>query len=322
MEIDIEALKNLAKQHNIPLKSIKPAIENAILNAYNKIYYCNNNVASCEMNIETAKIHMWILQYNDNNELIKKYDGMQEGFDKIAANTARNVVFNSLRKSEKEKIFDNFKTKQGKTISGIIQKSFSQEVIKVKLGNLEAILPPSEQVPGEKYIHGKRIKVLIISVTNRSKNILIVVSRSHPDLIKELFALEVPEILEGIVTIVAIAREAGHRTKIAVSSTQEGFNPKGACIGEMGSRVRSVMNEINNEKIDIVDYNSDPKKFISYALSPSKVISINILDKKACSAKAIVPNNQLSLAIGKDGQNARLAAKLTGWKIDIVPETK
>jgi N utilization substance protein A len=190
-------------------------------------------------------------------------------------------------------------------------------MVQVSLGTIEAVLPPPEQVPGEKYLHGARIRAYVVDVHRGLKGPSITLSRSHPGLVKKLFELEVPEIADRSVEIVAIAREAGHRTKIAVRALVPGVNAKGACIGEMGSRVRAVMTELNDEKIDIVDYSDDPATFIANALSPSKVTSVSIVDDATRSARVLVPDYQLSLAIGKEGQNARLAAKLTGWRIDI-----
>ena len=187
----------------------------------------------------------------------------------------------------------------------------------VDLGKLEAVLPPAEQVPGERYVHGERIRCYVLHVRKGHRGPSVTLSRTHPGLVKKLFALEVPEIASGAVEIVALAREAGHRTKIAVRSHQPGVNAKGACIGLMGSRVRNVMNELHGEKIDIVDYSDDPAGFVANALSPARVSRVHVIDAAAREAQVIVPDYQLSLAIGKEGQNARLAARLTGWRIDI-----
>jgi N utilization substance protein A len=193
-------------------------------------------------------------------------------------------------------------------------------MVQVNLGAVEALLPPPEQVPGEQYLHGNRIRAYVVDVHRGMKGPSITLSRSHPGLVKKLFELEVPEIADRSVEIVAIAREAGHRTKIAVRANVPGVNAKGACIGEMGSRVRAVMTELNEEKIDIVDFSEDPATFIANALSPAKVKSVSIVDEAGRSARVMVPDYQLSLAIGKEGQNARLAAKLTGWRIDITSD--
>jgi transcription termination/antitermination protein NusA len=191
----------------------------------------------------------------------------------------------------------------------------------VDLGKIEAILPPTEQVPGEKYVHGERLRCYVLHVRKGYRGPSVTLSRTHPNLVKKLFAMEVPEIASGAVEIAAIAREAGHRSKIAVISHQPGVNAKGACIGPMGSRVRNVMTELHGEKIDIVDYSPDPAQFVAHALSPARVTKVNVVDAQARVAQVIVPDYQLSLAIGKEGQNARLAARLTGWRIDIRPDT-
>jgi transcription termination/antitermination protein NusA len=202
-------------------------------------------------------------------------------------------------------------------VAGVIQQGKDPRTVLVDLGKLEAVLPPAEQVPGERYVHGERIRCYVLHVRKGHRGPSVTLSRTHPGLVKKLFALEVPEIAGGAVEIVAIAREAGHRTKIAVRSHQQGVNAKGACIGPMGSRVRNVMSELHGEKIDIVDYSDDPAGFVANALSPARVNRVHVVDLEAREAQVTVPDYQLSLAIGKEGQNARLAARLTGWRIDI-----
>ena len=222
-----------------------------------------------------------------------------------------------LRDAEDEIKYGEFSGKEGDIISGVIQQGRNPDDVLVDLGKIEALLPVSERVPGEDYRHGTRIKCLVISVRKGMRGPQITLSRSHPNLVKKLFALEVPEIADGTVEIAAIAREAGHRTKMAVRSTVTGVNAKGACIGPMGQRVRSVMSELHGEKIDIVDWSDDPSELVAHALSPAQVSSVTVVDEAAKSARVVVPDFQLSLAIGKEGQNARLAARLTGWRIDI-----
>jgi N utilization substance protein A len=222
-----------------------------------------------------------------------------------------------LRDAEDDLRFGEFAGKEGDIVSGVIQQGRNPDDVMVDLGKLEALLPVSERVPGEDYSHGTRIKCLVVSVRKGMRGPQITLSRSHPNLVKRLFALEVPEIADGTVEIAAVAREAGHRTKMAVTSSASGVNPKGACIGPMGQWVRSVMAELNGEKIDIVDWAEDPATLVASALSPARVTSVEIVDAAARSARVVVPDFQLSLAIGKEGQNARLAARLTGWRIDI-----
>jgi N utilization substance protein A len=195
-------------------------------------------------------------------------------------------------------------------------------MIHVDLGTVEAVLPPQEQVPGESYAHGTRLRCYVVGVRKGPKGPSITVSRTHPNLVRKLFALEIPEVADGTVEIVALAREAGHRTKVAVRTSVPGVNAKGACIGPMGARVRAVVNELHGEKIDIIDFSDDPARFVAAALSPAKVDAVQVVDAESRSARVTVPDYQLSLAIGKEGQNARLAAKLTGWRIDIRPDVE
>jgi N utilization substance protein A len=232
------------------------------------------------------------------------------------------VILQRLRDAEDELRFGEFSGKEGDIISGVVQQGHNPDDVMVDIGKMEALLPMAERVPGERYEHGTRIKCLVVSVRKGMRGPQVLLSRSHPNLVKKLFALEVPEIADGSVEIAAIAREAGHRTKIAVRSTIPGLNAKGACIGPMGQRVRNVMHELHGEKIDIVDHSDDPAEMVAQALSPARVSSVEIVDAEARSARVIVPDFQLSLAIGKEGQNARLAARLTGWRIDIRPDNE
>ncbi|MCX8529027.1 MAG: transcription termination factor NusA, partial [Rhodoluna sp.] len=211
--------------------------------------------------------------------------------------------------------------KEGDIVAGTIQQGQKSYMVYVNLGTIEAIMPPEEQVPGEDYSHGKRIRVFVTAVNRGTKGPQVTVSRTHPSLVRKLFAMEVPEIASGVVEIVSLAREAGHRTKIAVRAHEAGVNAKGSCIGELGQRVRAVQTELNDEKIDIVDYSDDLPTYVAQALSPAKVSSAYMLDAATKSVRVLVPDFQLSLAIGKEGQNARLAAKLTGAKIDIQPDS-
>ena len=222
--------------------------------------------------------------------------------------------------AQEEAVLGDFRGREGDIITGVIQQSQGRNVL-VDFGSVEGLLPAAEQVPGEQYRHGDRIKCYVVSVKRGPKGPQIGLSRTHPNLVRKLFALEVPEIADGSVEIAALAREAGHRTKMAVHSKVRDVNAKGACIGPMGARVRAVMNELGGEKIDIVDYSDDPATFVAAALSPSRVTAVEVVDERAHACRVWVPDYQLSLAIGKEGQNARLAAKLTGWRIDIRPDT-
>jgi N utilization substance protein A len=222
-----------------------------------------------------------------------------------------------LRDAEDELTFGEYAGREGDVVAGVIQQGGDPRAVLVDLGKIEAILPPSEQVPGERYVHGERLRCYVLHVRKGYRGPSVTLSRTHPNLVRKLFALEVPEIASGAVEIAAIAREAGHRSKIAVISHQQGVNAKGACIGPMGSRVRNVMAELHGEKIDIVDYSDDSATFVGNALSPARVTAVDVIDAEARVAQVTVPDYQLSLAIGKEGQNARLAARLTGWRIDI-----
>src|SRR5690606_34344356 len=239
------------------------------------------------------------------------------GFGRIAATTAKQVILQRLRDAEDELTFGEYAGREGEIVSGIIQQGKDPRNVLVDLGRIEAILPPQEQVPTETYNHGERLRAYVVQVRKGHRGPSVTLSRTHPNLVRKLFQLEVPEIADGTVEIAAIAREAGHRTKMAVKSNKPGVNAKGACIGPLGSRVRNVMNELRGEKIDIVDYSDDPARFVGNALSPAKVTHVEIVDAAARVARVTVPDYQQSLAIGKEGQNARLAARLTGWRIDI-----
>jgi N utilization substance protein A len=243
-----------------------------------------------------------------------------QGFGRIAAQTAKQVVVQRIREAERNIIFEEFANREGDIVTGVIQR-IEQKNVYIELGKTEAILSPSEQMPGEEYRQGSRLKTYIIEVRKTTKGPQILVSRTHPGLLKRLFELEVPELHEGIVELKGTAREAGARSKIAVYSKDENVDPVGACVGPKGMRVQNIVNELNGEKIDIIKWNPDPSKFVASSLSPAKVVAVEIWEEEKV-ARVIVPDYQLSLAIGKEGQNARLAAKLTGWKIDIKSESQ
>ena len=241
-------------------------------------------------------------------------------FGRVAAQNAKQVVVQRIREAERGIIYDEFSNRESDIITGVVQRIEGKTVF-IDLGRTEAVLSPNEQIPGEEYQHGERIKAFIVEVKKTSKGPQIVVSRTHPGLLKRLFELEVPEIQEGIVEIKSVAREPGMRSKIAVYSSDEAVDPVGSCVGHKGLRVQAIVDELRNEKIDIVKWNEDPAKYIANALSPAKVISVSANEEEKIS-RVVVPDTQLSLAIGKEGQNARLAAKLTGWKIDIKSESQ
>ncbi|BBE22319.1 transcription termination/antitermination protein NusA [Arthrobacter sp. MN05-02] len=319
MDIDMSALRLLEREREIPLDKLIPTIEQALLIAYHRTPGAHET-ARAELDRRNGHVTIWATEKDDDGETVGEFDDTPGGFGRIAASTARQIILQRLRDAEDDNILGEFRGKEGELVAGMIQQGTNPHMIQVNLGSVEAVLPPPEQVPGEKYLHGTRLRAFVVDVHRGMKGPSITLSRSHPGLVRKLFELEVPEIADKTVEIVALAREAGHRTKIAVKANVPGVNAKGACIGEMGTRVRAVMNELNDEKIDIVDYNDDAASFIASSLSPSRVTSVTITDEATRSARVVVPDYQLSLAIGKEGQNARLAAKLTGWRIDIVSD--
>lgn len=316
MDIDLSILRMLEREKEISFEVLADAIEQALLIAYQRTAEAQQH-ARVELDRKTGHVTVFAAEIDDDGNKIGEYDDTPEGFGRIAATTAKQVMLQRLRDAEDEIKFGEFAGKEGDIISGIIQQGRNPDDVMVDLGKIEALLPVGERVPGESYVHGERIKCLVVSVRKGMRGPQITLSRSHPNLVRKLFALEVPEIADGTVEIAGIAREAGHRTKIAVRTSVPGVNPKGACIGPMGQRVRNVMSELHGEKIDIVDWSDDPAELVGHALSPARVTSVEILDLAARSCRVVVPDFQLSLAIGKEGQNARLAARLTGWRIDI-----
>ncbi len=316
MDIDLSILRTLEREKEISFDILVEAIEQALLTAYHKTPGAVEE-ARVELDRRTGHVTVYAAELDDEGTKLGEYDDTPEGFGRIAATTAKQIMLQRLRDAEDDIRYGEFSGKEGDLISGVIQQGRNPDDVMVDLGKLEALLPLGERVPGEKYQHGERIKCLVISVRKGMRGPQITLSRSHPNLVKKLFALEVPEIADGTVEIAAIAREAGHRTKIAVSSTASGVNAKGSCIGPMGQRVRNVMSELHGEKIDIVDFSEEAAEFVGNALSPARVTRVDIVDAEAKSARVVVPDFQLSLAIGKEGQNARLAARLTGWRIDI-----
>ena len=316
MDIDLSILRMLEREKEISFDVLVEAIEQALLTAYHKSPGAQER-ARVQLDRKTGHVTVLATELDDDGNPVGEYDDTPEGFGRIAATTAKQIMLQRLRDAEDDVRFGEFSGREGDIVSGIIQQGRNPDDVLVDLGKLEALLPASERVPGENYQHGTRIKCLVVSVRKGMRGPQITLSRSHPNLVKKLFALEVPEIADGTVEIAAIAREAGHRTKIAVRSSTPGVNPKGACIGPMGQRVRNVMSELHGEKIDIVDWSDDPAELVAHALSPARVTSVEVVDAAARSARVVVPDFQLSLAIGKEGQNARLAARLTGWRIDI-----
>ena len=316
MDIDMSILRALVQEREVSLDTMVEAVEQALLTAYHKEPGSHEH-ARVNLDRKTGHVTVLVKEFDEEGKPVGEYDDTPDDFGRIAATTAKQIMLQRLQEAEDDRKFGEFSGREGDLVSGVIQQGRDPHDVMVDLGTLEALLPAGDQVPGEDYSHGTRIKCLVVSVRRGFRGPQVLLSRTHPDLVRKLFALEVPEIGDGTVDIVAVAREAGHRTKIAVRSNVEGVNAKGACIGPMGQRVRNVMNELHGEKIDIVDYSDDPAEFVGHALSPARVSSVEVVSLADRAARVVVPDFQLSLAIGKEGQNARLAARLTGWRIDI-----
>ncbi|TDU86911.1 NusA antitermination factor [Kribbella voronezhensis] len=320
MDIDMAVLRSLEREKDIAFDIVVEAIEQALLVAYHRTEGAQQQ-ARVELDRKTGHVTVYAKELAEDGTVAREFDDTPADFGRIAATTAKQVILQRLRDAEDEVRYGEFSGKEGDILSGVIQQGRDPRSVMVDLGKIEAVLPAPEQVPGEKYEHGSRLRVYVVGVRKGFKGPQITVSRTHPNLVKKLFALEVPEIADGTVEITAIAREAGHRTKIAVRTLNPSVNGKGACIGPMGQRVRNIMHELHGEKIDIIDHSDDPATFVGNALSPAQVSSVEVVDAAARAARVVVPDYQLSLAIGKEGQNARLAARLTGWRIDIRPDT-
>ncbi len=335
----IQAIEDLEKEKHISKEILLEAIESALVSAYKKNYGTSQNVR-VDINEETGDINVYMrmdvvadeeiedeltqiplseaMEIDPRYEVgdVVEYQVTPRDFGRIAAQTAKQVVVQRIREAERGMIFDNFITRQGEILTGTVQR-VSNETLFVNVGNTEGILSPNEQVPGERYKVNDRLKVYIMDVRKTNKGPQVFLSRSHPGLVKRLFELEVPEIEDGTVEIKGIAREAGSRTKMAVYTEYENVDPVGACVGTRGNRVQAIVDELHGEKIDIITWSEDPEILIGNVLSPAKVEKVIIPDEDEKSAIVIVPDYQLSLAIGKEGQNVRLAARVSGWKIDI-----
>ena len=355
----LEAVRGLAAEKNISSEKLMEALEDALLSAYKKQPGAAR-YAKVEMDRESGDFIVWelkippeleehlLIEAVDDQptvdpetgelrdppepeldmEKLKEYEDQIEtedvtphDFGRIAAQTAKQVILQRIREAERDMMFEEYRDRVGELITGIVQQSDSRYTLVQLRERVEALLPKSEQVDGERYDHSQRIKAVIKEVSNSTKGPSIIVSRRDPELIKQLFELEVPEIADGLVEITGVAREPGYRSKIAVVSHVDGVDPVGACVGPRGSRVRMVVSELRGEKIDIIPYNDEPARFVAKALSPARVREV-LVDDAGKQATVIVPDDQLSLAIGREGQNARLAARLTGWRVDIRSETE
>jgi transcription termination/antitermination protein NusA len=328
----IEALRQIEKEKSIPFDTLIEALEDALHSAYQKTPHA---VPFSEVKIDrdNGEIHVFELIFPPGQEpavqdeeteidtsMAERVEITPEDFGRIAAQTAKQVIYQRIREAEQGIVFKEYSRRIGEIVTGIVQQSDSRYTL-VDLGRVEARLPKNEQVPTERYEHGMRLKAVIKEVSQNPKEPPIILSRRSEDLVRRLFELEVPEISDGLVEIVGVAREPGYRSKISVVSHSDGVDPVGACVGPRGSRVRMVVSELRGEKIDIIPFDDEPARFVAKSLSPARVREV-ILDDERCEATVVVPDDQRSLAIGKDGQNARLANRLTGWKIDIKSETE
>jgi N utilization substance protein A len=310
----MDALELLERERGVPVDMLLDALANALVSAYKRSPGAAEE-ARVTIDPDTGDIFVYAQDLDEDGNVTREWEDTPEDFGRIAAQTAKQVIQQRLRDVKRDQVFDVYAGREGDLITGIVQQVDGRFTI-LDLGDAEAILPGSERIPYERLERGNRVKALILEVRNETKGPQIVVSRSHPDLVRRLLELEVPELADGTVEIVAIAREPGHRTKIAVVSHDPNVDPKGACVGARGSRVRQVVNELRGEKVDVVQWRENTSQFIAEALGPAKVKEVRV-DEENKIAEVIVSEHQLSLAIGKEGQNARLAARLSGYKVDI-----
>jgi N utilization substance protein A len=319
VSVDLAALRSIEREKEISFETLLAALETALLTAYKHTPHSMPH-ARVAIDRKTGDVIVWAQEFGPDGEIEEEYDDTPTDFGRVAAMTARQVILQRLRDAEHDQTFGEYSGREGDIVTGVVQadaQAAQRGLVLVDIGKIEAILPQSEQVPGEQYSHGTRIKAYVVGVARGMRGPQVTVSRTHPNLVKKLFALEVPEIADGSVEIVAVAREAGHRSKIAVRTAVDGLNAKGACIGPMGQRVRNVVAELHGEKIDIIDWAEDPATYVGNALSPAHVVSTELVDVATQQVRVVVPDFQLSLAIGREGQNARLAARLTAHRIDI-----
>lgn len=331
MNIDLNALKAIEEQQGIAMEDLLATIANALLFSYREFKEGDAGAkgddgtkARVDIDTETGDVAVIVSELDAEGEVVSEYDDTPVNFSRIGSVAVRDAIKGRLRQAEAGRVYDEYSGFEGQVVSGIVQRDAQAEARGLNIVQLgteadpqDGILLPAEKIPGEKLKHGDRIKAYVVGVNKGDKRVQVNLSRTHPELVRGLFALEVPEVADGSVEIVGIAREAGHRSKVAVRATVKGVNAKGACIGPRGARVTNIMSELGGEKIDIIDWDEDPAKYVGNSLAPSKVVAVEVLDLEAQSARVTVPDYQLSLAIGKEGQNARLAARLTGWKIDI-----
>ena len=326
MQIPLDSLREVERERGISFDTLLEAIEKALASAYLRMAGGDETRgARAVIDREDGTVTVYAQEVEidpdtEEIEIIKEWEDTPADFGRIAAQTAKQVILQRLREAERDITFGEYSGREGDIVTGIVQQQDNRYTI-LDLGKAEALMPPQEQIPHERYEHGARLKAYIVEVRKSARGPQIIVSRTHPNLIRRLFELEVPEILDGVVEIKGVAREPGHRSKIAVASNDRNVDPVGACVGSKGSRVRMVMNELRGEKIDIIKWTDNIEDFVANALSPAKVTEVRIQDDGQ-TALVIVPDYQLSLAIGKEGQNARLSARLTGLRVDIKSETQ
>ncbi|MFO7300645.1 MAG: transcription termination factor NusA [Actinomycetes bacterium] len=317
LDMMMEAIEGLARERGVEVETILDAFANALVAAYKRSPGAAEE-ARVTIDPESGEVKVYAQELDEDGNVIREWEDTPEGeaFGRIAAQSFKQVMQYKLREAKREQVYEMYEGREGDLVTGIVQQVDLPRSVILDLGDAEAYLPAGERIPFERLERGNRIKALILEVRNEPKGAQIIVSRSHPDLVRRLLELEVPELTDGTVEIVSIAREPGHRTKIAVVSHDPNVDPKGACVGARGARVRQVVNELRGEKVDVVQWREDPAQFIAEALGPAKVKEVRV-DEETKTAEVIVADHQLSLAIGKEGQNARLAARLTGYKIDI-----
>lgn len=327
MNIDLAALRALEKEESVTYEDLVHSVTHGLRDAYRAVSHYHGDV-DVRIDPDTGKVTILRIERDDDGAVTGRLDDTPEDFGRAGAAAVRDAIRQAIKTARVNQHYDEYSHLRYSVVSGVIsqdthanQRGVAVMHLGTEANGLDGQLLPAEQIPGEKLEHGTRIKAFVTDVINNGNRVVQVnLSRTHPELVRGLFSLEVPEVADGSVEIASLAREAGHRTKVAVRSTIKGLNAKGACIGPRGQRVAAIMEELGGEKIDIIDWSDDPATLVGNALSPSKVLSVEIIDPDAQIARVIVPSYQLSLAIGREGQNARLAARLTGWKIDIRPE--
>ncbi|MCS4490935.1 MULTISPECIES: transcription termination factor NusA [unclassified Corynebacterium] len=327
MNIDVAALKAIESEKGIPVRDLVDTIATALMFAYREykdVPPQDNTRTRVDIDIQTGSVAVIVSSLDAEGNVESEYDDTPSHFDRLGAHAVRDAIVKRLREAEARQAYVAYSDYEGTVVTGVVQADAmanERGMVVVHLGTemdgQDGVLLPAEQIPGEKLHHGDRVKSFVVGVSQNQRSLSINLSRTHPELVRRLFELEIPEVADSSVEIVSIAREAGHRSKVAVKANVKGLNAKGACIGPRGQRVSNIMQELGGEKIDIIDFSDDPATYVGNALAPSKVVNVTITDPEQQIAQVTVPDYQLSLAIGKEGQNARLAARLTGWKIDI-----